>query len=307
MNKYDASKIDYIMNKIKRQNHTTTLLHQIIPQTKPETKPETREPIFTVYFTDKNGKNDTKSFTKFVDSFSKLPLIRRLGGSLTMKIILPLSSGKEILGEPYFWNDVGHYVKKHEYLLSFIYIEPDIFPFTILYYNSTPSFLRYIEIISRKQGLIFTPDGFLSAISRERVFGSIGRDILRHIDSIPENERNGPLRQFMKKHKENHKEKHKIWARGKYNENCNTVCSRLNKKCISTDMRNLRKTQKMRKIAKKTGVVCKKMGLTKGPPFVEDYGGKGCWVSDGGHKNNHDLCSIKSSHWNTNICSCESG
>jgi len=286
LGKYDASKIDFIINKIKSENNIRGLLHQIMYT---PMMTHDKEPVFTIYFTD---KTQTALFRKFIRVFSSQTYIISLKNNITnmVRIVLPLGTDKT---GNYFWQD--GYDKKHEYILLLQYVPWETYRFTTLYHSSPPLFLQYIEKASKKKGYYFTPNGFHSIKTGLPIKDVITERLFKEFDTIPFNQRNVYPIHKIPKNKQ-------IWVRGNYNESCNKTCSRVNKKCMYKDMRNLRKTKKINQIALQTGTKCKKYAVTTGPPSLEDYGGKGCWVSDG---KNGELCSEKSKHWGTNVCSCK--
>jgi hypothetical protein len=278
VNLYDGSKIDYIINSHKEKG----LQHQIITKT--------ANPVI-IYFT----SNKEKRFHTFLQRFLKLPYVKVLDHNTetdySFHIRIPSTPSKSNKGQ--FWKDT----EPTEYNIRFIFLPRHIYPFRILLENSTPNFIKFLQRSAHTKNTVLTKDGFLRDGSPiiQNIYTT--KDIFRFlgIDYIPENERTHRRTQ-----------KHDIWYRGKYAESCNQTCSQVNKKCVSNKIKGLRSTKKIQQIAVKTGTTCKKYSKTANRgPFVEDYGGKGCWVSSipANDKINH--CSTKSDNWNTNVCACK--
>ena len=93
------------------------------------------------------------------------------------------------------------------------------------------------------------------------------------------------------------------WRRGKYSQNCNTVCKESDMKCDTKLMNTLDSSEKMSALAAATGAECLKHLETEEAPFLEDFGGKGCWNIKPGSVSSK-RCSKKSEKWTTNLCAC---
>jgi DNA polymerase beta len=93
------------------------------------------------------------------------------------------------------------------------------------------------------------------------------------------------------------------WRRGKYSQNCNTVCKESDMKCDTKLMNTLDSSEKISALAAATGAECLKHLETEEAPFLEDFGGKGCWNIKPGSVSSK-RCSKKSEKWTTNLCAC---
>ena len=93
------------------------------------------------------------------------------------------------------------------------------------------------------------------------------------------------------------------WKRGKYSQNCNTVCKESDMKCDTKLMNTLDSSEKISAVAAATGAECLKHLETEDAPFLEDFGGKGCWNIKPGSVSSK-RCTKKSEKWTTNLCAC---
>ena len=203
--------------------------------------------------------------------------------------------------------------------VDFLYSSPEEFPFAILYFTGSKEFNTVMRAHALTMGVTLNEHGLSKKEPGKKKEEMIAdkfmteQDIFTYLDLEYKEptERIGGQAVISTAKEVNQakagldKYEATVWKRGNYDESCDEVCAKEDGKCDVSQIATLDSEDKISKLALATGAECLKHLSVESTPFLEDYGGKGCWHVKKGSKATRKWCTKKSAQWNTNLCPCK--